>query len=284
MGRKIVLSGTTLTNTNAPRLANVDPIETDGSIFLFDLAHPASSYPLSAVPAEAEGVENLLAALGSATIGAPATASYSRAAGYNGTKGVLERTSKGGLHGIVSPTLADGTVNLRVMMGTAIRQHFITNPTHLFYLSVWGYITKSATPVTSSVPGIRAVIAANSSPAANNMAVLANGRGTRSSSATGPAFYNVAPSGWTGTAPTSEASFSIRLPALPVESTWNYTTEMQRAQGGFIAYRAYLEDLTASGRTYADVDALDYGLYTKEVMTPGGRYYGDTFTDPATIP
>lgn len=51
-----------------------------------------------------------------------------------------------------------------------------------------------------------------------------------------------------------------------------------------IFYRAYIEDLTVSGRTYAEVDAIDYALYTKEVLTPGGRYYGDTYTDPATIP
>lgn len=48
--------------------------------------------------------------------------------------------------------------------------------------------------------------------------------------------------------------------------------------------RAYVEDLTVSGRTYAEVDAIDHALYTKEVLTPGSRYYGDTFTDPATIP
>jgi hypothetical protein len=42
--------------------------------------------------------------------------------------------------------------------------------------------------------------------------------------------------------------------------------------------------LTVSGRTYAEVDAIDHALYTREVLTPGGRYYGDTYTDPATLP
>jgi hypothetical protein len=51
-----------------------------------------------------------------------------------------------------------------------------------------------------------------------------------------------------------------------------------------VFYRTYLEDLTVSGRTYAEVDALDVALYTKHVLTTGGRYYGDTYTDPATIP
>lgn len=53
--------------------------------------------------------------------------------------------------------------------------------------------------------------------------------------------------------------------------------------GAFLFYRAYIEDLTVSGRSYAAVDALDYAEYTKQVTTAGGRYYADTYTDPATI-
>jgi len=54
--------------------------------------------------------------------------------------------------------------------------------------------------------------------------------------------------------------------------------------GSKIVYRVYVEDLTVSGRTYAQLDALDFAAYTREVLTTGGRYYGDTFTDPTTIP
>lgn len=50
-----------------------------------------------------------------------------------------------------------------------------------------------------------------------------------------------------------------------------------------IFYRFYLEDLTLSGRTWAEVDALDARLFAS-AFAPGGRYYADTFTDPATIP
>lgn len=51
-----------------------------------------------------------------------------------------------------------------------------------------------------------------------------------------------------------------------------------------IIYRFYLEDLTVSGRSYATVDALSWAEYQKHVLTVGGRYYSDTFTDPATLP
>jgi len=50
-----------------------------------------------------------------------------------------------------------------------------------------------------------------------------------------------------------------------------------------VIYRAYMEDLQVSGRSYAAVDAIDFEQFTKHVLTAGGRYYGDTYTDPATI-
>jgi len=53
--------------------------------------------------------------------------------------------------------------------------------------------------------------------------------------------------------------------------------------GSFILYRYYIEDLTVSGRSHAQVEALLEQWYADEVLTAGGRYYGDTFTDPATI-
>jgi hypothetical protein len=49
-------------------------------------------------------------------------------------------------------------------------------------------------------------------------------------------------------------------------------------------YRAYIEDLTLSGRTWAEVNAIDYALYQAAFGTDG-RFEGDTtFTAPSTIP
>jgi hypothetical protein len=50
-----------------------------------------------------------------------------------------------------------------------------------------------------------------------------------------------------------------------------------------IFYRGYCEDLTVSGRTYADVDALDKALWDA-AFAAGGRFAGDTFTAPSTFP
>ncbi|WP_171495393.1 hypothetical protein, partial [Acinetobacter soli] len=49
-----------------------------------------------------------------------------------------------------------------------------------------------------------------------------------------------------------------------------------------IIYRIYIEDLNASGRTFAEVKAIDDAEFEK-AFAVGGRFYGDTWSDPATI-
>jgi len=53
--------------------------------------------------------------------------------------------------------------------------------------------------------------------------------------------------------------------------------------GSWAFMRAYIEDLSISGRTFDEVAAIDSGLYSKEVLTSGGRYYNDTYTNPSTL-
>lgn len=48
----------------------------------------------------------------------------------------------------------------------------------------------------------------------------------------------------------------------------------------FALYRLYIEDMTVSGRDYAEVEAIDLAAYTRE-FAAGGKFYGDTFTTPA---
>lgn len=47
--------------------------------------------------------------------------------------------------------------------------------------------------------------------------------------------------------------------------------------GQAIFHRFYLEDLTVSGRSAADVDAADKALYIRHCLTAGGRHYGERY-------
>jgi hypothetical protein len=50
----------------------------------------------------------------------------------------------------------------------------------------------------------------------------------------------------------------------------------------FILYQYYLEDMGASGRTYAQIKAIDDQLFA-EAFAPGGKFHGDTWSSPATL-
>lgn len=291
-GRVLKLTGVTLDAPNAPKLKRIDPIEAAGSIYLFDWTHPGAPGVVG-VPETGAVAPNVLGDRGAALIGEPAIATFASGAGWNSTKGLLERSGKGGLHGVVSPTLADGSLLFHVSGETAIKEYIQSHPDHLFYHSVWSYVTKGAGDMSGSVRGAKGFISRNTSPTGMILTVVSSSAfgigGVRRTGvavgATGPELINHADDAWYPSGPPASASaMYARLLSVPPTPELNYTDTMRRLQGGAILYRCYLEDLTVSGRTYAEVDAIDYALYTKEVLTEGGRYYGDTYTDPATIP
>lgn len=282
MGKKIVLTGTTLTDMAAPKLFKVDPIESAGSLYLWDATHPAG-IAVVGVPANGLVTGNVLAAFTDALVGAPTNGLFVRGVGFDATKGRIDRSTKGGLHGVVSPTLGDSTTAFTIEPNTALTQYIVSNPTHTYYGSIWGRITKVATSGAGIQPGQRMELTRSPSPAANYHILLSNTQGTRTAASAGNAILSSSKGAWTGVAPASTSEARFKFAVLPGASQMNTTTTAIRAQGGFILYRVYLENLTVSGRTYAEVDAIDLSLYTKEVLTAGGRYFGDTFTDPTTL-
>lgn len=52
---------------------------------------------------------------------------------------------------------------------------------------------------------------------------------------------------------------------------------------GMVHYLAGMEDLTVSGRAWTDVLNAVEAWRQSELLTAGGRYYGDTWTAPATL-
>lgn len=290
MGRKIVLTGTTLTDTTAPRLVTVDPIESAGSLLLFDYAHPLSTFPAT-VPATGAAIPNLFGSQLAALGGAGSADGILNIGGAiaNGTKGKVERSGKGGLHVVVSQAnaLASGD-GVAVQAPAALYAYMVANASHDYYVSAWDRLTRAnIVPDMAMLYGFSSytvVGLVNINPEATYQggallgAVLpGNTVGPRRASAAVDAYV-------------PDASASVGSSGLPQwgapPDTFNDTILASRNQKwpSFIAYRLYVEDLTVSGRTYAEVDAIDYALYTQHVLTPGGRYYGDTFTDPTTIP
>lgn len=295
-GLKLVIP-TSFTDLTLPVLRD-DPLLTAGSIALIEPAHPAS--PFAGVPVNGSIIPNIAHAEAAATLGvtdANFGAVFAALGGIaSGTKGKIERTPKGGLHIIVSqaPGVLSGD-GAKLDLSAQVRSWLYTKaPTREFFISVWDRPTRAAlggTPGgvvhefgnaansnmlirytasggwsqnTTPVPGANARFGASNTLGnriANVKTTAGNSNLSASPNNAGPQWGTIA-----GTYSDAVAGWKTQMPSS-------------------VFYRLYVEDLTASGRSYAQVDALDFAEYTKQVLTAGGRYYGDTIpTDPATIP
>lgn len=314
MGRKIVLTGTKITDTNAPKLSNIDPIESPGSLFLAEPMRPGKAQWASGVPTEGQVIPNLFRANLAALVGAPESGDFDglfSTVGLTGTRGRLERTGRGGLHAIYSNTDATniagttGATNpahATLRGGSGLRNYLAANWRHQYFLSLWTNIT-SLSPA-HAINNISILSAVNSASAANRKIGIST-YDFVDSFAPGPERYDpysVKISGKTpglrhlnwqrtampvadgGLTPANGGAVLDHLFTVGNSGAVNAYLRGKESAPAAIFYRAYLEDLTVSGRTYTEVDAIDHALYEQEMLSVGGRYYADTFTDPTTIP
>ncbi|MGE2714184.1 hypothetical protein ACQI4L_09015 [Mycolicibacterium litorale] len=272
-----------------------------GALLLIDPTHPVGAWA-AGVPAHDAAVPNIAwqqaaAVLGSGTQESLEGSIYS--VGMAGAQGLVERTARGGLHAIISPTVAftDATVGYNVAAPQAIADYIRANPLHKYYGSIWHRVTRVAdasfTTLFSTVN--TDTMFAMTFARATNLAQAGgkDGEGAIDDTTGGNRFRNMAATPGSGyaTDPVVNATNfgpgprSIFLVGNRHNVNGTSSSGARRGKGGSrIFYRYYLEDLTVSGRSYAAVDALDRALFAQLCNTDGGRYHGDTFTDPAAIP
>lgn len=303
-GRVLIIPGLTFDNPDAPKLVTLDAIESAGSLLLLDATHPSGGWAGGVGPSGST-LRNVLWEKAQAVYGAGTEASLAATleyAGMSGSTGLLERSSKGGLHALVSqaPELvtASNTPFTRIRFDLELRKWLFQHPQNDLYMSVWGrvtrpyktgpvdatYINTIPTSMLSLKPG-----GGNQRLTLGNRLSVQNSLGQLNNNETivGPAFMNAASGGWTSN-PATEALVANDL--IGVGNTGdNNTVQTANATAktrwpSWVIYRVYVEDLTVSGRTYQQVHDIDYAQYQKHVLTEGGRYYGDTYTDPTALP
>ena len=291
MGKKLVLHGVTLTDLSAPKLATVDQVESAGSMLLLEPGHPLCG-PFPA-PSNGLVIPNLFASQFQAVSG---TADPGNAISLQGTglDGIIRMawTPKRGLEGLVTATQVNGK-GAAVIPSTAWRSWLFTTKAaaHQLYISTWlrptrhglwsnftRFAANGSDPLSlttyqyagTGTPTSRWRITANPSQIGTNVApVPVVGQPLRASA-------NVIPANATGWV----------APLVLAGPVWQTPTGVYYSAGAsasYVFYRLYVEDLTVSGRSYADVDAIDSALHAS-AFGPGGRYYGDTWTDPALLP
>lgn len=305
VSKRLVLPSTF---TGSGPVLDFDPvIASTGALLLVDYAHPQDPVTYNnAALVDGIAFPNLaydrFKALYPAAVEASSAVNLTRGAGAVSPHAAIERTAKGGVHlAFCTENAGDVTRSARLVIGSSIRAYLAANSGHSYFFSIWGRVTREAQHArwtTGAIPPLAAIPAADASLASfytrasswpsSGTTVLPDpprkvghrqhgALGADSSTATGatdtgPLLSNV---GVSSMASSTVASAYIARGG----SDWDFLG----AFPSMVSYRAYIEDLTVSGRTYGQVDALDWAAYQAEVLTAGGRYFGDTFTAPTTL-
>lgn len=270
----------------------VDPMLNAGSLYLIEPMHPYEQWP-AGVPTTGTELPNIAAGRAAAlTNGTEAAMHPTFFAGgqmNDGISGLLERTTTGGLHGSTTQAASNNAnMSAAINLPAKLQTYLYQNRNNTLYFSLWHRITRT---VNSSQT--RAAFANFSQSDANWLAIFSPhgdspatspdraGYLTTNTKDVGHSFRALATAG-----PTEGFG---SLSALPVARPWsvgrndNYTFaegSINKYSPSHILYRAYAEDLTVSGRTFAEALAADRKAYTKEVLTAGGRYYDDANSAP----
>lgn len=294
MGKLLKISGFAITDPTVPVIKQFDEIESRGSLFLFDGSSSAGVF--TGVPTLGAAIPNIVAPIASNVLGTPAASLHATVSRKdpNSSLFLVERTSKGGLHGIITQAGSQASEqSYRVGLPAAVNNRLRLNTSNAFYVSLWQRVTRKG--IASGAPQSPFHFATNTS---NYAFMFQNGLSlplsadasyinrnntpnigdTDITEAPMNRFGAVAFRGLVGSGPAVSNSVEFGLGSFSAWNTFNLNKAASR-----IIYRAYVEDLTVSGRTFDEVYALDYALY-QAAFAAGGKFAGDVYTDPSTLP
>lgn len=289
-GLDFVVTGGTADAT-LPVAAAKDRLLTAGSLVLFDPVHSADAMATGLV--SLQEVPNIAWAEAAAVLGAGSAATlagqFKLGSGNTGGTVLTERSAKGGIHVVMAQTgQAVNTQGAFIDLPAALKAYLVANPNNAYYISRWIKKTRVA---LSGGPSEGALYGSGISAVGNSLFNITpaglSGNFSASEVApginqTGDIFLAAATSSWAGTDPAS-MNADARLVAWG-QTIGSYMTGIyNNKSASYVLYRVYMEDLTVSGRSYAEVHAIDKAFWEAD-MAAGGRYYGDTYTDPATLP
>lgn len=291
-------------NDELPRFT-VDPILTTGSVWLVDPTHPIEPWG-PGVPENMDTVPNLVAhhpEFLPDDVEDAMEVSFVADGNLANEFGTVERTTKGGLHIILGRDGIDDFLSHSGGKYYAALQH-VCNPTptewstrmygttgangayqHSFYLSTWMHITRE-----QGDNGDEPYYASLFGRASQGHLTVAHRMKTSTGHRQSPQIKDVTEgvhfNASSSPSPLSTATMSSTTDLWAYPFIGGHVPSYNRLAGtreyapSMILYRSYLEDLTVSGRTFEQVAAIDQAMFERDCLTPGGRYYGDEFTDP----
>lgn len=287
------LAGAT-TDTSLPKM--YPGLLSSGTLMIIDpmdLEHP---WP-AGVPANASAIYNPAWDIAASIIGSGDAASLASpfVDQHGNVDAIAERSAKGGLHFIYSQTAQTGSASkgAAIVPAAAILNYMLTGGiAHRYYISIWHLVTRVGIPGAVIPPLFSALFKTGDAGRCFERMQTDGfvGNVLRSNpasglNAVGPVRRAMVIEGWSGPAGSAPVDASGLDAALMMWGNYkSMSTLALNKSPSHIGYFGLIEDLTVSGREGADVDALDAQMFAEQVLTAGGRYYGDTFTDPATKP
>ena len=282
-----------VTDDSLPRVYPADALLAKGSLLLIDFGK--SDNQQATVPPNNTVIKNLAWDIAKTMIptGTETTLSTTVRNSLQAGNSLAEVTPKKGIHVIISKVSDQVALqnDFELNHAALIKNYLLDQPTHEFYASYW---TKRTRVSDTTVSG-DFYLERNTSNAkfafqsADEIPLNSGGQaamflGRRSSPATLNTVSNYYRSiGFKGFLGTIDTDRNLLYLTTKVGSSSPYSGQEQNKAPSMIIYRIYIEDLTVSGRTYAQVDAIDKSLYDA-AFAVGGKFYGDTHTDPATLP
>ncbi|MGR3823047.1 MAG: hypothetical protein ACU0A5_10775 [Salipiger marinus] len=279
----------------------LDPILTvgSGSLLLLDVKNWATGVPThgARLPNIARiQAENLGVGTSDETAGVFVQVGDLPGGGY----GLVERTARGGLHVAVRQSADVPELHgYNVELPDAIMAYMVANYSHNFYISQWRALTRPA--LGTSPDGAKTFLGIEAG-AAGGFAMMSHSSGQERPTSSTRVGRTVQGAGINTVGPTRMSlagPYTAGSSAAPTEAQYasglaraiaqfgtvqrqNNYSPLAAALQSWVFWRAYVEDLTVSGRSHAEVDAIDAALWSAAVGT-GGRLAGDTYTAPSTV-
>ncbi|MBN8917728.1 MAG: hypothetical protein J0I31_19195 [Rhizobiales bacterium] len=278
-----------------------DPGMGPGTLILVDPAHSESGLTAGVVPTSGT-VRNLARDQAATIVGGGAVAAdmdmaltYLRSAGDASFR--VERTLKGGIHGISSQVgQTSAALDIWSLAAQTALATWLLNavPGGSLYFSLWYRSTRAYSAGYGQAPMFFMTDTSNylmhtQSGFPTTPAQL--GRTPTAAPAVGAAtFIAQGCNAWTGTKP---AIGALRQSIGTLGRNANYSAALLNKAQSAILYRMKVEDLTRTKRAnsgaggtpaeeYAAALAADQAQFTT-AFAAGGKFYGDTWSDPATL-
>lgn len=277
------IPGATFQGAPAPKPARVlPPADTPGVVMLFRPGHPASGK--TGVPLTGENFNDIAAAYTRLTLG------LAEAPGLQAINTIpttspwafIERTSKGGIHVCSAHSGASTPYQNFIISMLAARKAYIDARLaagDTFYVSMWGRITRG--PKAGTTTGIPTGGLRSGSTLATFRGVVgwANGQPWNWPQTDGSRIERNGTAAFNAVAAKGSGSFSTAVNVITMGARDAATLNVLHSE---IVYSFYIENLTASGRTFEQVANDDYLEYTSQVLSSTGMFFGDSWTEPTT--